>query len=151
MGVRVSPCPQIAMDIRKKLIGDIQELVRIKLDAQRASMPFKQFIRSAEEEAKYIESRVAICEIWIAEENSHILGFCAFGNEYLEELFVDPKQYRQGVGSLLLEKAKESCKLLKLTVDAPNQEARLFYESQGFVRIEKLNDNDAYLYEWHSK
>jgi GNAT superfamily N-acetyltransferase len=85
-------------------------------------------------------------EIWLAEENGRTLGFLAIrrsrqnGWETLEKLYVEPDAQNRGVGTALLDKAKElRPDGLVLWVFQKNTGARRFYERHGFV-LAKLTD-----------
>jgi GNAT superfamily N-acetyltransferase len=100
-------------------------------------------------------------EVWVAEEDGRLLGFLGIehstnlGAPVLEKLYVDPAAQNRGVGSALLDKAKElRPEELYLWVFQKNP-ARKLYERHGF-RLVKLTDGadnmerepDA-LYAWH--
>jgi len=85
-------------------------------------------------------------EVWLAEEDDRILGFLAIrrsrteGWEVLEKLYVEPEAQNRGVGTTLLDKAKElRPDGLYLWVFQRNEGARRFYERHGF-RLVKLTD-----------
>jgi GNAT superfamily N-acetyltransferase len=85
-------------------------------------------------------------EVWLAEEDGSPLGFLAIrrsrrnGWEVLEKLYVDPEAQNRGVGTALLEKAKElRPDGFVLWVFQKNIGARRFYERHGF-RLVKLTD-----------
>lgn len=85
-------------------------------------------------------------EVWLAEEDGRPLGLIAIrrsrseGWEVLEKLYVEPDAQSRGVGTLLLEKAKElRPEGLHLWVFQRNEGARRFYERHGF-RLVKLTD-----------
>jgi GNAT superfamily N-acetyltransferase len=102
-------------------------------------------------------------EVWLAEEDGRTLGFMGLrrsrtnGWEVLEKLYVEPDAQNRGVGTALLEKAKElRPDGFVLWVFQKNTGARRFYERHGFV-LAKLTDGahnmehepDA-LYAWPS-
>jgi len=100
-------------------------------------------------------------EVWVAEEDGRLLGFLGIeasrnlgGAAVLEKLYVEPAEQNRGVGSALLDKAKElRPDELYLWVFQKNP-ARRLYERHGFelVRLTDGADNmerepDA-LYRW---
>ncbi len=100
-------------------------------------------------------------EVWVAEEDGRLLGFLGIEHsrtlqrDVLEKLYVEPDAQRRGVGTALLEKAKEiRPDGLALWVFQKNEGARRLYERHRF-RLVKLTDGaenmerepDA-LYEW---
>jgi GNAT superfamily N-acetyltransferase len=102
-------------------------------------------------------------EIWVAERDGRIVGFMAVersetnGWETLERLYVEPGEQGGGIGTALLDKAKElRPRGLHLWVFQKNEGARRFYERQGFSLV-KLTDGSANmerepdaLYRWPS-
>jgi putative acetyltransferase len=100
-------------------------------------------------------------EVWVAEEAGRLLGFLGIeasrnlgGAPVLEKLYVEPAEQNRGIGSALLDKAKElRPDELYLWVFQKNP-ARRLYERHGFelVRLTDGADNmerepDA-LYRW---
>ena len=84
-----------------------------------------------------------------------MVGFLTLIGDDLDQLYLRPRYYRRGIGSLLLTKAKErSAERLRLFTFQRNERARAFYEAHGF-RIVNLNDGSRneegepdVLYEW---
>jgi putative acetyltransferase len=94
-------------------------------------------------------------EVWVAELENHIVGFIVVikAEEELNQIFVDPMYQNKGVGSALINKAKEiSPKRLKLYTLQQNQRACLFYEKHGFkagnVSVNKYNRQPNVEYNW---
>ena len=86
-------------------------------------------------------------EVWLAEEDGRTLGFLAIrrsrteGWEVLEKLYVEPEAQNRGVGTALLDKAKQlRPDGLYLWVFQRNEGARRFYERHGFLLV-KLTDD----------
>jgi GNAT superfamily N-acetyltransferase len=85
-------------------------------------------------------------EVWIAEEDGRLLGFLGIeasrnlgGAAVLEKLYVEPAEQNRGVGSALLDKAKQlRPEELYLWVFQKNP-ARRLYERNGFEPV-KLTD-----------
>jgi ribosomal protein S18 acetylase RimI-like enzyme len=74
--------------------------------------------------------------IWLALRGERLVGLLAYREGYVDQLFVEPRDQRTGVGRALLEKAKElSPEQLELYTHQRNARARAFYESQGFEPV----------------
>ncbi len=72
-------------------------------------------------------------EIWVAEESGSLLGFLAIQGSTLERMYVRPDAQGRGVGTALLDKARElSPDGLELHTHRANERARRFYEKHGF-------------------
>jgi GNAT superfamily N-acetyltransferase len=76
-------------------------------------------------------------EIWVAEENGCIVGLAAIGESTLGHLYVHPEFHGRGLGTALLEKAKELRPAgFTLWTFPANEGACRFYERHGLRPIE---------------
>lgn len=92
--------------------------------------PFAQWRERFQEKVAANES------IWIAENAGKIVGFFVLreGDGYLDQIFVAPETQHQGVGTILLNKAKQLAPGgIYLDTLQRNASARRFYERHGFV------------------
>ena len=66
---------------------------------------------------------------------------CSLGEFYIEEIVVDSRYRRRGVGSYLLRKIPMD-NLKSIVVDTPliDQQAIAFYEHSGFVKVNSLSE-----------
>jgi len=72
-------------------------------------------------------------EIWLEVDESIIKGFVALQGSYIDRLYVDPEFQRQGIGTALVQYAKEKCPAeLGLRTHQQNRRACKFYEKNGF-------------------
>jgi ribosomal protein S18 acetylase RimI-like enzyme len=88
-------------------------------------------------------------------EGARIVGMMALNGTHLDHLYLSPGEYRRGIGTKLLVKAKQrSPQFLSLYAFQMNQRARAFYERHGFAAVEfgDGSGNEAgepdILYEW---
>jgi ribosomal protein S18 acetylase RimI-like enzyme len=94
-------------------------------------------------------------ELWVVEEEGHVVGFAGVSGSELTHVYVDPPVQNRGVGRALLDHVKNlRPERLELWVFQKNEAARRFYERHGFelVRLTDGTGNmehepDA-LYEW---
>jgi GNAT superfamily N-acetyltransferase len=105
--------------------------------------------------ARFQSEIVTRCAIWVVNRGEDVVGFMAMdtGCGSLEQLFVSPECQRQGIGYLLLEKAKQLCPGgLTLHTLQRNRNARCFYQKNGFSPgKESINDINGQLsvyYHW---
>jgi GNAT superfamily N-acetyltransferase len=147
------------MEIRPAREEEIEPLTRLFI---RARNEMAYLPRVPDEAAAPIADRIRENEeVWVAEEDGRLLGFIAIehsatlGAPVLEKIHVEPAEQNRGVGSALLEKAKElRPDELYLWVFQKNP-ARRLYERSGFELV-KLTDGaenmerepDA-LYRWN--
>lgn len=64
-----------------------------------------------------------------------VLGFIGLSGSHVEMLFVDPDCHGQGVGSQLLDYARQRCGALTVDVNEQNPAAHGFYRRYGFHDI----------------
>jgi ribosomal protein S18 acetylase RimI-like enzyme len=75
-------------------------------------------------------------EVWVAEEAEELVGFVGFGDGSLRHLWVRTDNQNMGIGTALLDIAKERCpEGLKLRVFQQNSGARRLYERNGFSLV----------------
>lgn len=76
------------------------------------------------------------CQLWVAESRDTVVGFLAIRKSYIDRMYVEPSDQRRGVGTALLEKARElSPAGLELHTHQENRHARTFYEKHGFRAV----------------
>jgi putative acetyltransferase len=149
------------VEIRRARDDEVEPLTRLFIRA-RNQMDYLPEV--PDEAAVAIAKRIREHEeIWLAEDDGRLLGFLGIehstnlGAPVLEKLYVEPTEQNRGVGSALLEKAKElRPDELYLWVFQKNP-ARRLYERRGFELVE-LTDGSANmehepdaLYRWNGK
>lgn len=97
-------------------------------------------------------------QVWVVEHKGVILGMMAIAEKqsihWIEQLYVLPKAVGQGVGSLLITKAKALHLPIRLHTFQENLNARRFYERHEFKILEFTDGsgNEEHcpdmLYEW---
>jgi GNAT superfamily N-acetyltransferase len=94
-------------------------------------------------------------EAWVVEADGCVVGYAALDGDMLDAIYVEPDAQGRGLGTALLERAKQlRPDGLRLWVFQKNEAARRLYERHGF-RLVELTDGagnmerepDA-LYEW---
>ena len=142
--------------LRAARSADADALARLFLAARRAAMPYLPELHSDEETRWWMaEEIVRTHEVVVAELDGRVAGFAAFGDDLLAHLCVDPSEQGRGIGSALLERAKEARPDgFRLWVFQRNEDARRFYENRG-CRLVEMTDGAANeerepdaLYEW---
>ena len=82
-------------------------------------------------------------EVWVAEAGGRVIGFLGLWGDVVSHLWVYPDQQNRGVGTALLELAKERRPTgLRLQVFQQNVGARRLYERHGF-RLVGLADGSG--------
>ena len=134
---------------------DADPIARLFL-ASKATLTFLPNIHTDEETFSFIANIVLRDhDVHVAETDGEIGGFLALHGGMVEHLYVRPDLLRRGIGSALLQRAKERLPSgFRLWVFQENVPARRFYERHGLRLIEESDGSrneertpDA-LYEW---
>jgi len=73
------------------------------------------------------------CRIWVHESGEKVNGFMAMNNNLIDRLYIDPLHQGTGIGSLLINHAKELFPGgITLKTHKKNTYACRFYEKRGF-------------------
>jgi len=73
-------------------------------------------------------------QVWVVEVNNRPVAFMAMNQEFVDQLYIHPDYWRQGIGNALLNLArKQSLEHVWLYTLQINVNARAFYEKNGFV------------------
>ncbi|WP_433943828.1 GNAT family N-acetyltransferase [Paenibacillus sp. SN-8-1] len=87
------------------------------------------------------------------EELQRIAGFISLVDNYLAAIFIDPNDQGKGLGSELLNKAKQLRNSLTLKVYQKNETALRFYLAHNFVidyeEVDSSTGEKEYLMKWH--
>ena len=117
-------------------------------------LPWLAGLHTPAEDRAFFQSRVfAGCEVWGA-INRELVGFIAFREGWVDQLYVLPQWQGRGWGQALLQTAKAASTSLQLWTFQRNMPARRFYERQGFVAVQETDGsgNDErepdILYRW---
>lgn len=93
-------------------------------------------------------------EVYVAEETNNILGFIALSENYIASIFVDIEQQGKGIGTLLLNYAKNLRTELKLNVYQKNEKSVNFYKSKDFIILSESTDQPTlekeYVMQWNN-
>ena len=122
--------------IRKFEISNIDKVIDIWLTA---SIKAHDFIDKSFWQSKVTDMReqyIPVSETYVYEENKEVIGFISLYNETISAIFISPDSQGKGIGSQLIQKAKEVRENLNLTVYKENKKSIEFYIKCGF-KIEK--------------
>ncbi len=131
------------MQIKPAKISDKENIYKIHTIAVRETC--KNFYTQKQIEAwlknkspeSYIEA-IEKNEMFIAEENNQIIGFCHVIAWEIVAIFVDPKSHKKGVGKMLLQYAMEiAWKNKKVIKIESTLNAESFYKKYGFVKTKE--------------
>jgi GNAT superfamily N-acetyltransferase len=144
------------VEIRRAKSTEAAEVAAVFIASQADALPFLRALHSDEDTVVFITEDVFTKDdVWVAHDGSRVVGMMALAGTHIDHLYLLPTHYRCGIGTKLVEKAKElHPENLTLYAFAVNARARAFYEHHGFVPIEfgDGSGNEAgepdVLYEW---
>lgn len=64
--------------------------------------------------------------------DKEVIGFSGINDENLEMLFIDPKHFNKGYGTIILQSLIQEDKIQYVDVNKDNQHALKFYIKNGF-------------------
>ena len=104
-------------------------------------MPWLPVLHSLEETESWIATIVLPQQdVWLAAVDDEVVGFVALSTGWVEQLYIDPAAWRAGLGSALLDLAKQRQPSgFQLWTFQQNAMARNFYRKHGLVEI-RLTD-----------
>ncbi|WP_392551584.1 GNAT family N-acetyltransferase [Orbus wheelerorum] len=125
--------------IRQYQSGDLDKIMSIWLTENERAHNFIDadfFINNFE----LVKSLIPMSTVYVQDLNG-IKGFIGITDNYIAGLFVDSNFHHQGIGTALIQKAKQKHNDLSVHVYQKNDKAVAFYLSQGFEVIsESIND-----------
>ena len=141
------------MKIRKMEDRDVQLLADIWLKASLKAHDFIPKDYWINNKSLMVEKYLPNSEVYVAEKSDDVLGFIALSENYIASIFVDTEQQGKGIGSLLLNYAKNLRTELTLNVYQKNEESVNFYKSKNFIilseSIDQPTSEGEYVMQWN--
>jgi GNAT superfamily N-acetyltransferase len=122
--------------LRRAGASDAAAIATIHLAARRQAMSYLPELHTEDEVRAWVAaSMLPNAVVWVAEMAAELAGYMALKGTDVEDLYVAPRSPGRGVGSVLLERARElSPGRLQLYAFRRNARARAFYEAPGLRR-----------------
>lgn len=129
--------------IRQYVDGDIDAVMRIWL---KTNLQAHDFISADYWQSNFnaVKEMLPQAEVYVHEDDrtKQIDGFLGLNGNYVEGIFVKKAAQSKGIGTQLLNRAKEVRSTLRLSVYQKNQKAIQFYLREEFdVRSENIDSN----------
>lgn len=129
--------------IRRATDADADSVADVYLASFRHALPAVRLAHTDEEVRSHArEHWVAQTECWVADEgDGRIVAMMSLTPGWIDQLYVAPDRQGEGIGTALLELAKHGAGEggLQLWTFQVNERARRFYESNGFVEVERTD------------
>ena len=132
------------MQIRRVLAADAAELADLYLRARRAAEPaIPPMVHTDAETHEWMAGQVEALDVWVVVDGERIIGLLILAGGWLDQLYVDPTVTGKGIGSSLVDLAKDQQpEGLQLWTFASNVGAQRFYERHGFEAVERTDGSD---------
>jgi putative acetyltransferase len=121
--------------LRMAEADDIAAVAGLFARSRAVALPFLPVLHSPAEDIAFFASRREHALMTLAERAGSLAGFMVESEGWIEQLYLEPEQRGQGIGSLLVNAAKQRQKRLQLWCFADNHAGRAFYLRHGFVEI----------------
>lgn len=128
--------------IERATVNDAEDVAKLYLLARRASLgSIPAVVGSDERVLDWLATRIRNGEeCWITRDELGLSAFMLVEPGWLDQLYVRPDCIGQGIGTSLVEKAKDLMPNgMRLWTFQSNLQAHKFYEKHGFVVIEKTD------------
>jgi len=147
------------MQLRRASADDAGVIADLDITARAEAMPTVRWAHPPDEVRRWMRDvMLPTHEVWVPEEGGALLGYMALHDVWVAQLYVRPGYWRRGIGTALLQKAKElRPDGLRLWCFQVNARARAFYEAHGFsaVKFTDGSDNEErepdILYVWEGR
>jgi GNAT superfamily N-acetyltransferase len=140
--------------LRRARTGDEHQIAAVFAASRRDALPYLRQVHDPDGYPDWVAGLIATSETWVAEEDGRIVAMMVLGAASLDHLYVAPGHQGRGLGTRLLELAREQRPAgIGLWAFQRNGPARDFYERRGFVPVEFTpGDNEEgepdVRYEW---
>jgi len=125
------------MILRKAEVSDASDIAAIHRRARAAGMPWLPVLHTPAQDIGFFTNRVLPVEtVQVTIAGQKIAGFSAFHDGWLNHLYIDPDNWRTGIGAALLSHAQTVNSALQLWTFQGNLAARAFYAAAGFKEAE---------------
>jgi GNAT superfamily N-acetyltransferase len=130
------------VEIRRARPEDGPAIAETYLESFRTALPSVRLAHADDEIRRHFSTVVTHdLETWVASVGDRLVGFLALGHDnHVDHLYVRPSAAGQGIGTALLDRAKQRRPSgLQLWAFQVNTAARRFYERRGFSPV-KMTD-----------
>ena len=104
------------------------------------ALPWLKGLHTPDEDRWFYRERMfATCTLWGVFGADAMTGVIAFHDDWVEQLYVLPSEQARGIGSALLDIARQQSDRLQLWTFQRNAIARRFYKARGFVLVEQTD------------
>jgi GNAT superfamily N-acetyltransferase len=128
------------MTTRQLTLSDADAAASVHRASFEDRLPWLAGLHTPDEDRDYFTTVVFDkCEVWGSFYGNALVGFIAFRESWIDQLYVLPAYQGRGIGGALLGVAQARFSELQLWSFQKNEEARNFYENRGFKVAEQTD------------
>lgn len=128
------------MTTRQLAPSDAKATARVLRASFDNRLPWLAGLHTPDEDRAYFANVVFDeCEVWGSFDGDDLIGFIAFRENWIDQLYVLPAYQGRGIGGALLALAQARFSKIQLWTFQKNDVARNFYENRGFVSAEQTD------------
>ena len=126
--------------LRQLAIDDMDRAAVVLRMSFDEALPDLAGLHTPDEDRRFFRERMfATCRLWGYFDGKELLGFIAFREGWIDQLYVLPSSQRRGIGTALLQVAQSKSGHLSLWTFLRNKNARRFYEKHHFVLVKETD------------
>ncbi len=132
------------LEIRAATYNELPEIARLYRTSRDCCLSFLPQLHTPEEDLWFFQNIVfRNQELTIVMGEGQIIGMISTKDDWIEQLYIDPRHLRKGIGSKLMEQVKAaSSGHLKLMCFVENVDARSFYEAHDFKEVKRTSGSE---------
>lgn len=128
------------MAMRRLAPSDAEATAQVHRASFDDRLPWLAGLHTPDEDRAYFANVVFDeCEVWGSFDGDGLIGFIAFRENWIDQLYVLPAYQGRGIGAALLAVAQARFSEIQLWTFQKNDAARSFYENRGFVIAEQTD------------
>lgn len=112
--------------------ADREALLAVWSESAAVAHPFWTPAKFEQERRDIAEQFLPVAETYVCERDGTVIGFISLLGNEVGGIFVAPQWHGQGIGSALMDRARDSREHLELDVFEANEVGRAFYARYGF-------------------
>lgn len=128
------------LKVRRAEFKDVDAIATIHASSRRDAMPWLAIVHTALEDRAFFRGLIKKEDVYVAVDAGKIVGFAAWRDGVLSQLYVRPSSQRRGVGTLLFAHARRAMPSgFRFWIFQRNVAARSFYEKHGCALVRETD------------